>query len=88
MIQVFNLPVHMRPSIAQDPMGLVRFVYDMEDESGEGVVVTGQNPFEPGTWEIGQLLFDKWWWAFDTAVVESSNRSRKNRGKAKLVISG
>ncbi|KAJ5090730.1 hypothetical protein N7532_009414 [Penicillium argentinense] len=88
MIQVFNLPVHMRPSNAQDPMGLVRFVYDMEDESGEGVLVTGQNPFEPGTWEIGQLLFEKWWWAFDTAVVESSNRSRKNRGKAKLVIRG
>ncbi|CAI7677084.1 unnamed protein product [Penicillium pancosmium] len=88
LIQVFHLPVHMRPGNAQDPMGLVRFVYDMEDDSGEGVTITGQNPFEPGTWEIGQLVFERWWWAFDTGVVEGSNRSRKNRGKARLAIKG
>lgn len=86
LIQVFHLPVHMRPGNAQDPMGLVRFVYDMEDDSGEGVTITGQNPFEPGTWEIGQLVFERWWWAFDTGVIEGSNRSRKNRGKARLAI--
>lgn len=88
LIQVFNLPIHMRPGNAQDPMGLVRFVYDVEDDSGEGLAITGQNPLEPGTWEIGQLVFERWWWAFDTSAVESSNRSRKNRGKARLRIEG
>ncbi|KAJ5763305.1 hypothetical protein N7533_001986 [Penicillium manginii] len=86
LIQVFHLPVHMRPGNAQDPMGLIRFVYDMEDDSGEGVTITGQNPLEPGTWEIGQLVFERWWWAFDTGVIEGSNRSRKTRGKARLAI--
>ncbi|KAJ5580803.1 hypothetical protein N7450_007104 [Penicillium hetheringtonii] len=86
LIQVFHLPVHMRPGNAQDPMGLVRFVYDMEDDSGEGVTIAGQNPFEPGTWEIGQLVFERWWWAFDTGVVEDSNRSRRRRGKEILTI--
>lgn len=86
LIQVFHLPVHMRPANAQDPMGLIRFVYDMEDDSGEGVTITGQNPFEPGTWEIGQLVFQRWWWAFDTGAIEGSNRSRKSRGKARLAI--
>ncbi|KAF3016925.1 hypothetical protein E8E15_003329 [Penicillium rubens] len=37
LIQVFNLPVNMRPQTAQDPMGIVRLVYDMEDPSGEGM---------------------------------------------------
>lgn len=76
----------MRPGNAQDPMGLVRLVYDMEDDSGEGITITGQNPFEAGTWEIGQLVFERWWWAFDTGVVEGSNRSRRSRGKERLAI--
>ncbi|OQE16790.1 hypothetical protein PENSTE_c023G09485 [Penicillium steckii] len=86
LIQVFHLPIHMRPENAQDPMGLVRLVYDMEDDSGEGVTVIGQSPFEPTTWEIGQLVFERWWWAFDTGVIESSNRSRRIRGKEILSI--
>ncbi|KAI9034809.1 uncharacterized protein KD926_005457 [Aspergillus affinis] len=39
LIQVFNLPDHLRPKSAQDPMGLTRLVYDMEDIGGEGIKV-------------------------------------------------
>ncbi|RMJ25868.1 hypothetical protein PHISP_03245 [Aspergillus sp. HF37] len=81
LIQVFSLPVEMRPKTAQDPIGLTRLVYDMEDPGGEGIRVTGQNPFEAKGWEIGQLMFERWWWAFDAGVVDRSNHARRNRGE-------
>ncbi|CAG8304602.1 unnamed protein product [Penicillium nalgiovense] len=86
LIQVFNLPVNLRPQTAQDPMGIVRLVYDMEDSSGEGMKVNGQDPFKPQEWEIGQLLFQRWWWAFESNVVENSNCARRGRGKEMLRI--
>ncbi|RHZ67358.1 uncharacterized protein CDV56_109304, partial [Aspergillus thermomutatus] len=73
LIQVFHLPPEMRPKSAQDPIGLLRFVYDMEDVSGEGIKVRGGNPFTPEVWEIGQVVFERWWWAFDGEIVERSN---------------
>ncbi|KAJ6128152.1 hypothetical protein N7471_009369 [Penicillium samsonianum] len=84
LIQVFNLPVNLRPQTARDPMGVVRLVYDMEDSSGEGLKVNGQDPFEPQEWEIGQLLFERWWWAFESIVVANSNCARRDRGKETL----
>lgn len=84
LIQVFNLPVNLRPQTARDPMGVVRLVYDMEDSSGEGLKVNGQDPFEPQEWEIGQLLFERWWWAFESIVVANSNCARRDRGKEPL----
>lgn len=87
LIQVFHLPLHLRPKNAQDPMALVRLVYDMEDGSGEGIKVQPGDPFEPGGWEIGQVVFERWWWAFEGDVVERSNRGRRGRGERVLVLS-
>ena len=67
-------------------MGLLRLVYDMEDEGGEGVRISGDNPFETSVWEIGQVVFKRWWWAFEMSVVEKSNRSRSNRGERVLSL--
>ncbi|KAE8364406.1 hypothetical protein BDV27DRAFT_172433 [Aspergillus caelatus] len=87
LIQVFNLPVNLRPKSAQDPMGLVRLVYDMEDVGGEGIRVHSSDPFEVAGWEIGQLMFERWWWAFETDTVERSNRGRRERGEKCLELS-
>jgi hypothetical protein len=86
LIQVFNLPIDMRPKSAQDQLGLVRLVYDMEDPGGEGVNIRGQDPFSPVEWEIGQLMFERWWWAFESSVVESSNCLRRKRGERALTF--
>jgi hypothetical protein len=88
LIQVFHLPVGLRPETAQDPMGLVRLVYDMEDGGGEGVRISGDDPFEPSVWEIGQVVFERWWWAFEISVVERSNRARARRGERILLLDG
>jgi hypothetical protein len=86
LIQVFHLPPEMRPKSAQDPIGLLRFVYDMEDVSGEGIRVRGGDPFAPEAWEVGQVVFERWWWAFDGEIVESSNCVRRERGEDQLVM--
>lgn len=88
LIQVFHLPVSLRPETARDPMGLLRLVYDMEDGGGEGMRITGCDPFEPSVWEIGQVVFERWWWAFEISVVERSNRARGNRGERILSLEG
>lgn len=88
LIQVFHLPVSLRPETARDPMGLLRLVYDMEDGSGEGMRISGDDPFEPSVWEIGQVVFERWWWAFEISVVKRSNRARGNRGEKILSLEG
>ncbi|GES61805.1 hypothetical protein ATEIFO6365_0001016900 [Aspergillus terreus] len=84
LIQVFSLPVGMRPKAAQDPMGVFRFAYDMEDTGGEGIRMQGTDPFSQETCEIGQVIFERWWWAFDAEIVERSNRARRKRGEGGL----
>jgi hypothetical protein len=86
LIQVFHLPPEMRPKSAQDPIGLLRFVYDMEDVSGEGIKVRGGDPFAPEAWEVGQVVFERWWWAFDGEIVERSNCVRRESGKDQLMM--
>lgn len=86
LIQVFHLPPEMRPKSAQDPIGLLRFVYDMEDVNGEGIKVRGGDPFAPEAWEVGQVVFERWWWAFDGEIVERSNCMRKERGENQLMM--
>ncbi|KAF7168846.1 hypothetical protein CNMCM5623_001788 [Aspergillus felis] len=71
LIQVFHLPPEMRPKSAQDPIGLLRFVYDMEDVKGEGIKVRGGDPFAPEAWEVGQVVFERWWWAFDGEIIRN-----------------
>lgn len=87
LIQVFSFPFDLRPPAARDALGLLRLIYDMEDPGGEGLSLRGQDPFEPRVWEIGQVLFERWWWAFETKIVEESNRKRKERGKEVLSLS-
>lgn len=88
LIQVFSLPAEVRPRSAQDPMALLRLVHDLEDDGGEGVRINGRDPFEPHAWEIGQIMLERWWWAFEIGVVESSNRARANRGEKRLTLTG
>ncbi|KAL4734909.1 hypothetical protein BDV11DRAFT_212405 [Aspergillus similis] len=86
LIQTFNLPAPVRPQSAQDPLGLLRLVYDMEDEGGEGVRVTGANVFDPDSWEIGQVVFQRWWWAFEAHLVQRWDHVRKARGESALAM--
>ncbi|CEN61800.1 hypothetical protein ASPCAL08448 [Aspergillus calidoustus] len=86
LIQIFNLPVELRPEAAQDPMSLMHLAYDMEDESGEGVRVRGDDVFEVGAWEIGNVVFRRWWWAFDSVLLDRWNRARRGRGQGGLVV--
>lgn len=86
LIRVFNLPPNLRPKSAQSPMGLIQLVQDMEDDGNEGVRVHGPDPCEACGWEIGQLMFEKWWWAFDTEIVFESNLARKKRGEKALTL--
>ncbi|KAL3474684.1 hypothetical protein BJX99DRAFT_260111 [Aspergillus californicus] len=86
LIQIFNLPIPLRPKSAQDPISLLRLAYDMEDESGEGVRIQGNDPFEPAAWEIGQVVFERWWWAFESGVVERCDRARRGRGERGLRV--
>ncbi|KAN0071155.1 protein of unknown function (DUF3425) domain containing protein [Elaphomyces granulatus] len=86
LIQVFNVPPYLRPPVARDPLGMVRLVYDMEDPGGEGLSLSGQDPFEPRVWVIGQVMFDRWWWAFEANVINECNRFRRERGKDVLSL--
>lgn len=85
LIQVFSLPANLRPAPAADPMGLVTLVYDIEDPT-EGLRVSGSDPFMADMWEVGQLVFQRWWWAFESPIVERSNQLRKKRGHQGLVL--
>jgi hypothetical protein len=86
LIQIFDLPAPVRPQSAQDPLGLFRLVYDMEDEGGEGVRVTGADVFDPGSWEIGQVVFQRWWWAFEAHLVQRWDCVRRARGESALAM--
>jgi len=57
----------------------------MEDPA-EGMRLAGGDPFLPDMWEVGQLVFERWWWAFEDRVVEWSNRLRQRRGKGGLFL--
>lgn len=65
---------------------MVRLVYDMEDDSGEGIRIHGADVFELASWEIGQVVFERWWWAFEGGLVEKCDRARKRRGEGGLVM--
>ncbi|PGH16864.1 hypothetical protein AJ79_01508 [Helicocarpus griseus UAMH5409] len=85
LIQVFSLPEEFRPASASHPMALMNLVYDTEDPS-EGMRVSGADPFKLDMWEVGQVVFERWWWAFETRVVETSNRLRRRRGQQGLIM--
>ncbi|KAK2065053.1 hypothetical protein LY76DRAFT_622213 [Colletotrichum caudatum] len=53
------LPNEARPPAARGRLGLVSFAYDLED-SGEGARVWGADPYDASSWEVGQVLFERW----------------------------
>lgn len=81
------LPDEARPPVARGPMCLVNFVYDLED-GHEGVRIYGDDPCDPEGWEVGQVLFERWWFLFDRRIVETSNRWRELRGAPPLLKKG
>ncbi|KAH6895296.1 hypothetical protein B0T10DRAFT_477582 [Thelonectria olida] len=87
IINIMSLPDEMRPTNAKGPLALVNFAYDVEDDA-EGVRIFGDDPYEPGSWEVGQLLFERWWFLFDREVIANSNRWRRMRGAPPLRLKG
>lgn len=87
IIMILSLPDAARPPGARGPMAMVNFVYDFED-SAEGVRIYGSDPYDPGSWEVGQLLFERWWFLFDREIIANSNRWRQIRGAPPLLLKG
>ncbi|KAL7949965.1 hypothetical protein V8C42DRAFT_309093 [Trichoderma barbatum] len=85
VINIFSMPDAMRPPNATGPLALVNFAYDFEDNS-EGVRIYGGDPYDPNSWEVGQVLFERWWFIFDRDVIENSNRWRRLRGAPPLAL--
>ena len=84
-ICMFSQPDHLRPVGARGEDAVMRLMWDLDAES-EGVRVSGTNCYDGMNWEVGQLLFENWWWAFDREVCENSNMLRRRRGAGKLVM--
>ncbi|KAL7962966.1 hypothetical protein V8C34DRAFT_268822 [Trichoderma compactum] len=87
VINIFSMPDEMRPPNATGPLALVNFAYDFEDNS-EGVRIYGGDPYDPNSWEVGQVFFERWWFIFDRDVIENSNRWRQLRGAPPLALKG
>ncbi|KAM7203322.1 protein of unknown function (DUF3425) domain containing protein [Rhypophila sp. PSN 637] len=72
-----------KPAVLQDCEDgvppLVGFIYDMED-GAEGIRIWGDDPYKGDNWEVGQVVFQRWWFLFDRPVVERSNYLRRLRG--------
>ena len=78
-----TLPAEERPESTGGEMWFHNFVYDLEDNA-EGVRIYGGDPYDAGSWEVGQTLFERWWFVFDWRVVEKSNEWRLLRGAPAL----
>ncbi|KAH8164599.1 hypothetical protein CIB48_g3653 [Xylaria polymorpha] len=65
-ILLLGLPDNARPPAAAGPS------YDLEDNA-EGARIWGDDPYEPTSWEVGQVLFERWWFVFDREVINQSN---------------
>jgi Domain of unknown function (DUF3425) len=83
IITIMTLPENVRPEPAKGPLALLNFAYDFEDNA-EGARIWGDDPYDAKSWEIGQLLFERWWFIFDREVIEQSNRWRRLRGAPAL----
>ncbi|PNP52879.1 hypothetical protein THARTR1_06720 [Trichoderma harzianum] len=84
-IDIFSMPDEMRPASATGPLALANFAYDFEDNS-EGVRIYGGDVYDPNSWEVGQVFFERWWFIFDRDVIENSNRWRQLRGAPPLAL--
>ncbi|KAI1170561.1 hypothetical protein F4777DRAFT_591869 [Nemania sp. FL0916] len=83
LIMLMALPEDARPPAAAGPLGIAQLTYDLED-AAEGIRIWGDNPCEPSSWEVGQVLLERWWFVFDRQVIEQSNHWRELRGAAAL----
>ncbi|KAL2876379.1 hypothetical protein SGCOL_008379 [Colletotrichum sp. CLE4] len=83
IINLFSLPDGARPPAARGQLGLVNFAYDLEDSS-EGARIWGGDPYDASCWEVGQVLFERWWFLFDRSVIAQSNKWRSLRGAEAL----
>jgi hypothetical protein len=79
LLAIAALPAEARPPSAAGDLWFLNFAYDLEDNS-EGVRINGGDPYDPESWEVGQKLFEGWWFVFDRRVVDRSNKWRKLRG--------
>ncbi|KAJ6789274.1 hypothetical protein PWT90_02140 [Aphanocladium album] len=85
VINIFTLPEESRPPSAAGPLGLANLAYDIEDNS-EGVRIYGDDPYDPACWEVGQVVFQRWWFLFDREIIATSNRWRRLRGAPPLAL--
>ncbi|KAH8172814.1 hypothetical protein LIA77_07069 [Sarocladium implicatum] len=83
LLAVMTLPPEERPESTGGEMWFHNFVYDLEDNA-EGVRIYGGDPYDAGSWEVGQTLFERWWFVFDRRVVDKSNEWRRLRGAPAL----
>lgn len=79
LILILSQPPESRPPQAASPTALMDFVYDVEDSS-EGIRLSGNDPYSANNWEVGEKVFNSWWWIFDRDVLKRSNELRESRG--------
>lgn len=79
ILAIMSMPSESRPPAAAGDLWLYNLAYDVEDNA-EGIRIYGGDPYDPESWEVGQKLFENWWFVFDRKVVERSNKWRKLRG--------
>jgi len=84
LITIFSLPMQARPMIARDPMALMQLVYDLDD-SAEGLRTTGSDWRDEMNWEVGQKVFENWWFVLDRDIIRRSNALRERRGARRLL---
>ncbi|KAI0525860.1 hypothetical protein F5B22DRAFT_256939 [Xylaria bambusicola] len=82
-----GLPDEARPPALAGPLAHAKLAYDLED-SAEGIRIWGDDPCEPSSWEVGQVLFERWWFIFDRQIIDQSNYWRRLRGAATLCVKG
>ncbi|KAF4471741.1 DUF3425 domain [Fusarium albosuccineum] len=85
VITIMSLPDELRPPNAQEPLAMVNFAYDIED-GAEGVRIYGEDPYDANNWELGQVAFERWWFLFDSKIIETSNQWRRMRGAPPLLM--
>ena len=50
--------------------------------------IWGSDPYDSSSWEVGQVVFERWWFVFDRDIIEQSNSWRRLRGADTLRLTG